>query len=742
MSPAKATRPGFRQSMMSDPARADLATINLFHPVYHTYTYPIGCRTDIERLLPPHLEDEDTEELIDNFSEPPVWLERFSPLAVQVGDQVIRAKNAPELMLKLYRVMFDVFNGIGRFIESTLTQNAGEEAVRFPFMSISVDPDTIHRLIESDYESGETGYSNLMKLFAQGTVSPCLTTPFYSQLTKIASEDELRICVRSSFIFYRQIIELYSEFLKKNGETGLMVIPFWLPDGAYSNRVVTIITEEFHDFCKKAKLGTGHLVFLLDNHQSDCIENDILMKSWNQIEWNGTSNGRSRGREKKLSLHPGVSNLSVVFRDRSFSDWVIHANPSVKKLLDRTIAKVDSDLNAQNVHYGWAHFEELEAITYTPRALLNFQQKLIKLTELGYLPLSPDFYVRGKLRGEFGCAEQEPQMIRVFDKSVGNGWDLEDSLDDSRWVGLSNGNGSKEEPHSVEGETEDKPLVPQRPYKRVIKDGLAEEKGCACWKIAWEKVRQTCHQAVVGDLSTLEGGMAEVLVGLTKQSDPAKVKRNVHDFLAHYTYVYWREHFIQHDLAEADINILEISNKHLRAGIRGDIDIIEAAKAGAAAQAIYFALDSTRSIGTASENMDERAFYQNVVMLTLAICNAIAVYTWLDDTESAQKLLTLLKTELIDFENAYDRYDLAQYEITAEGWADTIKSEIEDSEDNVVKRAALRTAARHLRPLGFTKDFTRQEANLTTNVSHIWATESCRENFCYENKLFCGVSEE
>ena len=140
--------------------------------------------------------------------------------------------------------------------------------------------------------------------------------------------------------------------------------------------------------------------------------------------------------------------------------------------------------------------------------------------------------------------------------------------------------------------------------------------------------------------------------------------------------------------------------------------------------------------------MDERAFYQNVLMLTLAMCDAIAVYTWLGETENARKLLELIKTELIDFENAYDRHDLAQHGVTPEQWADSIKSEIEESPDNVVKRAALRTAARHLRPLGYTKDFTRQDANLTTNVSHIWATESCRENFCYENTLFCGVNEE
>ena len=732
MSPAKATRPGFRQSMgaNADSQGGDQTAINLFHPVYHGYTYPIGCRIDVERLLPVSLDEEDEEELIDSFSEPPVWVERFSPLAVQIGEQIVRGKNATDLMLRVYRMMFELFAGVGRFIESTIAQSNGEEPVRYPFMSLCVDPDSVHRLIESDYESGEAAYSNLMKLFRQGTVSPCLTTPFHTILPLLESEAEIRICVRSAFIFYLRLIRIYAEFLKHHGEDGLIVMPFWLPESGYSRRVAAILEEEFHEFCRKEKLGNGHLVIMLDNHQADYSENDVLMKSWNQLAPSGRGNGRN-GRSGKGGAHgePGGT-VSVVFRDRSFSDWVIHANPSVKKLLDRTIAKVDSDINTQNVHYGWAHFEELEAITYTPRSIVNFQQKLIKLIELSYLPLSPDFYIRGKLRGEFGCTKVEPQTVELKDASAGNGWDLEHSKDMGRWLGVT------EDP-AQEGQTK----IVARPYERQTAEGKVAVAGNACWKVAWTKARQKCYQAVVGNLESMEGGMAEVLAGLTGQSDPAKVRRNVVDFLSHYTYVYWREHFIQHDLAEADINILELTRKYLRAGSKGEPSETDAAIAGGAAQAIYFALDSGRSVGAAWENMDQRAFYQNVAMLTLSLCTAIYVYHWQDDQKGSRKLLALLKSELLDFQSAYDRYDLAALGVTKKQWADALRSEIEESKDNVVKRAALRVAARQLRPLGYTKDFTRADANLTTNVGHIWSIESCRENFCYENALFCGVNE-
>ena len=738
MSPAKATRPGFRQSISAtgDPRRADQTAINLFHPIYHCYTYPIGCRVDIERVLPTDLENEDSEEMIDNFSDPPVWIERFSPLAVQIGDEVIRGKNAADLMLKVYRLMFEIFQGVGKFIESTMTQATGEPT-RFPFMSLCVDPDVMHRLIEADYESGDTTYSNLMRLFGQGTISPCLTTPFHTLLPLLESEAEVRLCIRSSLLFYLRVIRIYTEFLAHNGEDCLTVLPFWLPEAGFSTRVLEILEEEFKAFCKKEKLSTGHLVLLLDNHQANFGENDVLMKSWNQIQLNGQNQGNgSHGaarlaRERANGLQQVLHNVTVLFRDRSFSDWVIHANPSVKKLLDRTIAKVDSDINAQNVHYGWAHYEELEAMTYNPRAIVNFQQKLIKLTELGYLPLSPDFYVRGKLRGEFGCTNIEPQMVHVTDRSVGNGWESDHCTSFSRWLGYREAAGDSD------GKIE---LVP-KPYHKPAETGNIEKPGHPCWKVAWEQVHRKCFREVVGNLETLKGGMAEVLAGLSGQPSEEKARRNVQDLLANYTYVYWREHFIQHDMAEADINILELSSKYLQAGIKDEIDPIVAAQAGGAAQAIYFALDSSRSFGTGWENMDQRAFYQNVVLLTLAICNTIYVYHWLDDLKSAEQMLALLKTELLDFEGAYDRYDLARHGVSRENWTECLQSEVQDSPDNVVRRAALRIAARHLRPLGYTKDFTRQDANITTNVGHLWSIETGRENFLYENPDFCGLNE-
>ena len=45
-------------------------------------------------------------------------------------------------MIKIYRTMFDLYHGIGKFIETSLTQSGGEP-MHYPFMSLCVDPDSL-----------------------------------------------------------------------------------------------------------------------------------------------------------------------------------------------------------------------------------------------------------------------------------------------------------------------------------------------------------------------------------------------------------------------------------------------------------------------------------------------------------------------------------------------------------------------------------------------------------------------
>ncbi|HRR99947.1 MAG TPA: hypothetical protein P5128_06850, partial [Candidatus Sumerlaeia bacterium] len=168
----------------------------------------------------------------------------------------------------------------------------------------------------------------------------------------------------------------------------------------------------------------------------------------------------------------------------------------------------------------------------------------------------------------------------------------------------------------------------------------------------------------------------------------------------------------------------------------------EYAVAATAAQAYYFCLDARKSSAVFWENFDQRAVYQNVAMLVLGMSNAIHVYHWINQQAEAKKIVKIMKDELIQFETAYQRYNLAEFGITEIEWKDAIKSAVDDCSFNVVERAARRIAARHLRPLGYRKEFTLDDENVPTSVGHIWSGEVINSNYTWENRFFCGLHEE
>ena len=61
---------------------------------------------------------------------------------------------------------------------------------------------------------------------------------------------------------------------------------------------------------------------------------------------------------------------------------------------------------------------------------------------------------------------------------------------------------------------------------------------------------------------------------------------------------------------------------------------------------------------------------------------------------------------------------------------------------NVVERVTRRIAARHLRPLGYRREFSLEDENIPASVGHVWSNEVVNSNFNWENRLFCGLHEE
>ncbi len=683
--------------------------LNRFHPVYHSYTYLAGSRIDIERVLEPKLGNDDPEEVIDFFSEPPQFFERLSPVTTTIGERQVKGRNWTDMMIQCYRLFGRIFLRATAFLRQYL-ENDHHERTMVPFMSMAVDPDTLARLIEHDYEAGETSYSKLIELYETGAVAPTLTTPFHCILPLLPSSFDRRLCVRLGLVFFEPVLRAYERYLKGIDENQ-MAMGFWAPEAAMDRETVQIVCDEFQKFAQAHKFRKPHLVLLLDSPLASQQSLDKLMKSWCQL---------SVGKKP-------LKDTTVIFRDPGFSNWMMHSHPSIKKIIDRTIAKVDANLGDSGVDYTWAHFESIESLTYSPRDAVNYEQRILKLCELSYLSVSPDTFARRKLNGRFGVAPHEPLMVEMVDKRPD-----QDPMGEENTYGRWRG-------WAIEG---DKPQVmPSKPFVRRSGKGNEKRQGSPCWKIAWTKTRDDCFKIVGGDPKTLKNGMLGVLAKLTGARSTDTARASVEEFLIEYAYIYWREHFIQHDMSEADIRIDDIVQRTLRKGSKKKTKVSEIVTAALAAQAYFFLLDSCNSYALDADNLDQRAMFQNVVMLTLAFSNAVAVYRYLDDKAGCEATTKALREYLFDFKSAYKRYNLQDYGVSQKAWDNAIESDVLDSDLNVVERAARRTAARQLEEFGFDDWLDPEDAELTTNVGHHWSGEINIPNYQWANHLLCGVRE-
>lgn len=691
--------------------------MNLLHPIFHTHSHLIGSRVDLDLELPVDLDDEDIVDLIDDLSDPPKWEERLAPVGVTIKRETLRGRNWTELLARVYGHCARMYTSIMVFVRQTLQNNLRVEDM-LPFTSLDIEPDAFNRTIELDYEIGENTYQRLIRMYGKGVVAPVVSMPFHPVLPLLRSDYDRRLIVRIAIEFFWPILRRYHAFMRKAHGDDLFVTSVQLPEGAFTIEIIQLIYEEFVAACDARGVKDPQLVFLLDNRQAIFRDNDQLMKSWNAVR-----------------IYEDRNDFAyVVFRDFGFSHWVEMANPSVKKLLDRTIAKVDAGLNDRGVDYAWSHFDDIEALVTSEKSAANFEQKIVKLIELGYVPVSPDVFVRRKLTEDFGAADFEPQVIRLESGTCWSGWDGE-HVGFSRWTGLRE-----------DEETGETVVDKSRPYTRRVKNGRVTDAGSASWKIGFSRVRDHLVDLAMGDSDELGeedcGGMLGVLAGLVPSDDPDIICENVTKFLVSYSYIYWREHFLQHsEISEADIMLDELARENLGAGCDDEVEDESIVIAATAAQAYYLALDSYRSCSTHPENFDQRGTYGSALTLTLSLCNAAYVYRWLDREDDEKEIVAAIKEELIDFAGAYKRYDLKQYGVERKHWDDAIASVLEDSKLDLVQRAARRAAAKRLRPLGYKRDFPANDEFLTTSCGHLWKSEIEASNYLWENRLFCGVRE-
>lgn len=695
---------------------------NRLHPVQVEYSYPVGTRVDMDRALPLDLMDADVDELLDALSSPPEFEERISPLSCTFNSETLTAVNPSDMIVKFIRKLTINLGKVATDIEIASRATFGEKGP-VSFMGLGLDPDTISRIIEADYDTADNVYSRLVELVSRGFVTPIATVPFHALLPLFQHEFELRLLVRTGLEIYWPLLRKYNRAVARTHGEKYFIATFWLPEGAYNAKVLQILHQEFVRRCEAEEITPCHLVLLMDLEQSKEREQDLLMKRWN-------------------TLRPAPTTrdiVSILFKERSFTDWVIEGHPSTKKQLDRTIAKVDAVLRDKAIDHLWSHFEPLGTLLSTFKTCHNFEQKIVKLTELKYQPCGPDVFVRRKLLKLYGMEDSEPRRTSLRDNTCWSAYpDTPGSLE--RFLGYDETGGFT--PKRVAGT--------DRPFEQWMPDGTKKtRRGSPCWKPALMAALQRIHRAIMGEPKTFMGGMLGTIREILPIRRVPIAMRNIEDFLVQMARVAWKEHFIHHGSSEADIQVREICIQSLLKDAPEDeeepeLSDDECAIIGCAAHAMQLSFMGMNSTGFAFPNMDNRAVYENVTMMTLAVVHAIHVYKWREEDGKAAELFQVFKEELLDFEGAFERHQIAeQFGFDRKGWKEAILSEVpQESPLNVVTRAARRLGAKHLRALGFRSEFDRKDEFISTATGHIWTHDLEHLNFKWENEVFCGLREE
>jgi hypothetical protein len=702
--------------VMPPPRRKTVKATNRLHPVQVEFSYPIGSRVDMIDHLPPDLADEDPAELIERFSSPREYEERLAPVSITFNQETMAGKNGTELQVKFIRTLGKRLERVAEVLERANRETFGEKGP-VPFFGLGLDPATITRIIELDYETADNVYSRIVHLWDNGHATPVATIPFHPLMPQHQSDFELRLLARIALEFYWGPILKHNRRIARTHGEDIFVCVLWLPEGGFTRKVLEVFHQEFVKRCEEEQIANPHLVLLLDTEQSRERETDLLMKRWNTLRPSPTTRDI----------------VTIIYKERLFSDWVVQGHPSTKKQLDRTIAKVDAVLRDQQIDHLWSHFEPLMTLVSTFKTCVNFEQKLIKLTELGYQPCGPDVFVRRKMLRRYGMEEDEPRRTMLEDNTCWAAYpDTPGSL--VRFLGTEDANGRRG------------PLGAERPYARRMPDGIVRKsRGNPCWKPALWAALTNVHRAIVGDPKTFMGGM----LGLLREILPIRrvpvARRNIEDFLVRHARIHWKEHFIHHLHSEADIRLDEFVRECLLANRDDDTPDLsdeEIVVAGVAAEAIYHAYAGMASTTFAWEHLDHRAAYNNIAMMCLGAVFGIYALKWTGRDAEADALYQVYKTELLDFRNAYTRHGIDKLGIEEKLWRATIKSQVADSDLNLVERVARRIGANHLRLVGYRNDFDRRDSAISTSCGHIWSHEIGHLNFKWENELFCGLAEE
>ena len=691
-----------------------------FHPLFHCWTTLPTAVVDVEHsALPADIWDcEDVEAVLDFVSAPPCFHERMTQVGAHLSSGLLRGRNVSDLVSRSYPVIFDRVRKIHSYScsleTSQLPPGTGRSA---PTFSLAFAPEDMQRLIDLDLEVADNHFSSYLQLLSDGAVSPVVLLPFHCLFPMIEDFDK-RVAIRAGLEIFWPLLERFHQSMERLCGRHPMIIPVQFPQFAVDGACLKILCQEVALKARNTKTENPQVLLLLDHMQVENSELDVQMRALGRIDL------------AKAGL--GTGTVWTMLTDAPFSSWVVANLPSLKRVIDRIIAKMEKDWEQKGLDYAWTCGEPLEELLHSEKSLDAFEERFAKLHQLGHIPASPDFYLRAKLMGRYKRLPNEPQEIALKQQSARNDWSPEmPSL--GRWMGFYDST----------------MMVPFVNFSRPVTNKAtgAVTSGAQGWKIAWHFTREKIVQRLRGRCVKASGGFFGILsdlVGDEATELPVR-KRNVQEFLGRYCMAYYRDIFVQQKWSDADCHVRELCVSLTKETGR-ELTDEELAMAGVAAQGYYLMQSARSSMAVHWEQMDQSAMFDAVVRLMAAVRNYCCLCRWLGRHEEVNEIFALVRESLFEFEQFYDRGRLGDYGVTQREWQESLQSQVEEDSLNIVARASRFAAASQLKKFGFR--FRDDDPPVVTDrwvgtaCGHIWSPECAQSYLKWENKQYCGVTEE
>ncbi|MEM4308874.1 MAG: hypothetical protein QXU48_07410 [Thermoplasmata archaeon] len=346
--------------------------------------------------------------------EPIRYIERKSPLTLEVAGNVVYGNNWTDAVLNGYRLFPEAFNKLGGKDEKVV--------------SVDIEPFT---LVCYANKFGIAALLELLSIFNKN-VDFVATPPFHPPLSLMHRFDQT-IVARAMWDLTLTVFEKY-----RKETDGVQPYGVWLPENLYTLETAHIVTESFaslfyhhpHLRGKKPKL-----FFILDKRQFIEPKFEHYLYSLNYIEVADT----------KVFVFGRNPEISDVF---AFSRTDTTTDEFVKDMISKIKMKRDEIKETEQIPYLITLSSDLESLVSNGKQIEKFRTLMPSLKHEGITPTAISEYIRLKLNNGLKRWEGEGETMDFYAKIKENSsWsDYADTLidgktSDTRWIGMRRADG-------------------------------------------------------------------------------------------------------------------------------------------------------------------------------------------------------------------------------------------------------------------------------------------------------------